>query len=257
MKRMRKFALSMFIFMLSGISNLNAEENRQVQSDQTEVRPAENKKVETDSTTSVKPTDKPADLIKSESEKQINNGVEANKNEMVADKNEGSDSEKKHTGYVYQKYSSFGINISSHSGVGLSYRFHMDTPFLFELSGGVVSSGKTYFYAVGGEIQRELSKSKDKRAFGAFAVGFYGERYEKNDYDAAYYSEMEPPKKWTSDNAFTFALGVGGELALSNLIVDAISIGCEIYPIGVYVKNNGENEFNMFPGGAIYLYYNF
>jgi hypothetical protein len=64
-------------------------------------------------------------------------------------------------------------------------------------------------------------------------------------------------KRWKTDNVFSFALGVGGELALGNSTVDAISLGCEIYPIGIYISDDEESNFHMFPGGAIYLFYNF
>ncbi len=158
--------------------------------------------------------------------------------------------------FEYKSYNSFGLNISSHSGIGLSYRYHLDSPVLFQISGGVISEGESYFYAVGAEVQRELSKSKDKRAFGSFAFGIYGER-EKEVYDVGYSTGMNPPEKWVSKNAYSFALGVGGELALGSSIVDSLTLGCEIYPVGIYLEDSGDSRFNMFPGAAVYLFYNF
>lgn len=157
--------------------------------------------------------------------------------------------------FEYKSYNSFGLNISSHSGVGLSYRYHMDTPLLFQVTGGVVSEGKSYFYAVGLEVQKELSRSKDKRAFGSLTTGIYGERYKETSVE--YYTGMNPPEKWTSSNSYSFAIGVGGELALGNSIIDSLTLGCEIYPVGIYLSDEDENNFRMFPGAGIYLFYNF
>lgn len=180
--------------------------------------------------------------------------------QIGSDRVDGTDKtgrEKEILNFEYKSYISVGLNISSHSGIGLSYRYHTETPFLFQVSGGVISSGRSYYYAIGGEIQRELSKSKDKRAFGVFATGLYGMRYEETDYEVSYSTGMNPTKKWRSDVNFSVALGVGGELALGSSIVDAISLGVAIYPIGSYITNSGETNFKMFPGGAIYLFYNF
>ncbi|MGB9598969.1 MAG: hypothetical protein ACPL7I_00325 [Myxococcota bacterium] len=172
--------------------------------------------------------------------------------------NEDKKSEQKRSSdFEYMKYNSFGLNASSHSGIGLSYRYHLPLPILFQITGGVASEGESFYYSVGGEVQRELSKSKDKRAFGSLAIGLYGERYKENDYDATYYTGMEPPKRWKADNTISFAIGVGGELALGNAVVDSLSLGCEIYPIGIYITDSEESNFHMFPGAALYLFYNF
>ncbi|MCX7945154.1 MAG: hypothetical protein N2746_11665 [Deltaproteobacteria bacterium] len=158
--------------------------------------------------------------------------------------------------FEYKKYSSIGLNISSHSGIGLSYRSHLGSPLLFQISGGVISRGQSYFYTVGAEIQRELSKSKDKRAFGSIAFGIYGER-EKKVYEVGYGVEMERSEKWTISNVYSFAVGVGGELAFGSSIIDTLTIGCEIYPVGIYIDESDDSPFNMFPGASLYLYYNF
>ncbi|MCX7958405.1 MAG: hypothetical protein N3B13_05095 [Deltaproteobacteria bacterium] len=185
--------------------------------------------------------------------KQPSTGPVSEMNDSTDKKQEG---EKQSKIYDYKSYNSFGISISSHSGIGLSYRYHLDSPLLFQITGGVISEGESYFYAVGAEIQRELSKSKDKRAFGSFAAGIYGER-DKEVYDVGYSTGMNPPEKWTSSNAYAFAVGVGGELALGNSIVDTLTIGCEIYPVGIYFTDSGDSGFNMFPGASVYIYYNF
>jgi len=179
-------------------------------------------------------------------------GENASKNEQDLDKTAVNEKDKQ--GFIYDIYNSFGLNISSHSGMGLSYRYHMNNPMLFQISGGVISEGKSFYYAVGAELQRELSKVKDKRAFAALAMGIYGNRYKETYY--AYYTGMNPPEKWQTDNYFSMALGVGGELAFGNSLVDSISIGCEIYPVGMYIGNK-EDSFTMTPGGSIYLFYNF
>ena len=162
---------------------------------------------------------------------------------------------KKAEEFSYSMYNSLGLNLSVFSGSGLSYRYHMGNPFLFQVSGGVISNGDEYFYSFGFEVQNELSKVKDKRAFGALAVGLYGKRY-KEEGTRDYYTGMNPPEKWYSDNHLGFAAGVGGELAFGNSIVDSISLGCEIYPIGMFFGGKDE-DFVMFPGGALYLFYNF
>lgn len=188
----------------------------------------------------------PTDNVKSEQENKSKSDVLGEKEEKPTKENI----------FEYTSYNSFGINLSSHSGLGLSYRYHLMAPILFQITGGVISEGESYFYAIGLEIQRELSKSKDKRAFGAFATGIYGTR-EKEVYDLGYSTGMNPPERWVSKNIYSFAIGVGGELAFGNSIVDSLTIGCEIYPIGVYLDENEDNWFNMFPGAAVYLFYNF
>lgn len=171
---------------------------------------------------------------------------------MQSDQKEGK---KGHFEYI--EYNSFGLNVSSHSGIGLAYRYHMSEAFLFQISGGVISEGKSYYYALGAEVQRELSKVKDKRAFGSFAIGLYGSREKETYYVGEYYEEENRRERWSSDNTFAFAIGVGGELAFGSSVKDNLTIGCEIYPVGVYLDTGGETKWRMYPGLAIYLFYNF
>ncbi len=203
------FSLLSFI-VISGFGLLYAEETGKPAATAEEIRnnsqPVQGEK-KTEAVPSEKEVKTPVESVKKEAEDKP---LETPQKESVKE----SADQKRDKTFEYRSYNSFGLNISSYSGIGLSYRYHMDAPLLFQLTGGVISEGESHFYAVGAEVQKELSKSKDKRAFGSLAVGIYGERYKENSVE--YYTGMVPPEKWVSDNAYSFAIGVGGELAFGS-----------------------------------------
>lgn len=144
--------------------------------------------------------------------------------------------------FTYEKYSSIGLYLGSVSGIGLSYRYHLANPWLFQVTGGLISIEKDLAYSVGFEGQYELSKSRTSRFYVMGGTGLYGSKTQDN-------------VKGGTESSTTFHLGfgIGGEIAFGSSIVGNLTIGVNFFPIALYA---GDGETNIYPGGSIYLYYN-
>jgi hypothetical protein len=73
------------------------------------------------------------------------------------------------------RFSSIGFNVSSVSGMGLSYRNQLTTRSLFQVTGGVLTTDKRTSYSFGLEYQYQLSKSPSFRYYLAGAAGVYSD----------------------------------------------------------------------------------
>jgi hypothetical protein len=136
--------------------------------------------------------------------------------------------------FNFQDYSSVGFNVSSISGIGLSFRRHFQNPFLIQATIGYISDGKSDFYSSGIELQYDISKRTDFRFYIAASVGLYGKS--KKTY-------------------MTMGLGLGIEIPVfGGELIDNLHIGVNIFYPGGYFESSG-TIVNI--GGSAYLYYNF
>jgi len=154
------------------------------------------------------------------------------------------------------RYQSLGMSVSSYSGSGLSYRYHFQSQWAVQLTGGAIISGDEKNFATGLEFQRDLSSIKDKRLFLIFASGWYGDTqevlkkgnlYETTKIDVSYYK---------------LSVGFGGELAFGSSLVQNITLGIAIYPIGISIKEkhsftdyDNTDEVNF--GASLFTHFNF
>jgi hypothetical protein len=130
-------------------------------------------------------------------------------------------------------YSSAGFNVSSVSGLGLSYRHHFDGPSLLQLTGGLISSESGTNSALGLEYQYELSKKETFRYYIAAGGGVYT----------------------ASSSSTALGIGIGLELPiLGDVIYESVTGGLAIfYP----VSYTGDARAIVSFGGSLYFYYNF
>ena len=132
----------------------------------------------------------------------------------------------------YRPYSSIGFNLSSVSGLGLSYRNHLASPSQFQLTAGIVSSKSSTSYSVGFEYQYQLSKKDSFRYFIATGVGVYSGT--------------------TSTTAA--GLGIGLELPIiGTTIYESVTAGADLFYPVLYSGNESLVSF----GGSLYIFYNF
>lgn len=86
------------------------------------------------------------------------------------------------------------------SGIGLSFRHHLASPFSYQLTGGIIKAGERLLYAIGAEGQVDLVRGGSNRFFVGGGIGYYYSS--KSDEN-----ELEAPGR--------LGLGVGGEFAVS------------------------------------------
>jgi hypothetical protein len=68
------------------------------------------------------------------------------------------------------------------SGLGLSFRHHLPTPFSYQINGGVIKVDDRLAYSVGAEVQYDLTRTGVTRFFVAGATSyFYKGKAEQND----------------------------------------------------------------------------
>jgi hypothetical protein len=87
---------------------------------------------------------------------------------------------------LFFSYSSLGFLASTVSGVGLSYRYHTSTPWLFQITAGALSVSRDQIYDLGAEVQYELSHTLSARFFFILGAGIYGS-------PIAYYNQVFLP----------------------------------------------------------------
>ncbi len=153
-------------------------------------------------------------------------------------------------------YQSLGISISNYSGSGLSYRYHFEKRWGIQVTGGAIINDDDVNFATGMELQRDLSNLPDKRLFLIMALGWYGETesiikkgtlYDTENINVSYYK---------------LAVGFGGELAFGNTIVENLSLGISIFPIGISIKEKhsflGYDDTSQVSFGAsLFTHFNF
>ena len=97
----------------------------------------------------------------------------------------------------------FGLGFAAGpaTGLGLSFRHHLPSPFSYQIAGGIIKGSEKLSYDIGLEGQFDFARGPLSRFFVAGGVSyFYAGRSGHN--------EMEGPGR--------FGLGVGGELASSS-----------------------------------------
>ena len=132
----------------------------------------------------------------------------------------------------YRSYSSFGFNASLVSGVGLSYRNHLQGPSLIQFTAGVLSGGGSTFTSFGFAYQYQLSKKDNFRYYIATGAGLY-----------------------TSGSSRTvIGFGIGLEVpGIGTTIFESVTAGGELYYPAFYLGTNP----SVGVGGSIYIYYNY
>jgi len=132
----------------------------------------------------------------------------------------------------YRGYSSFGFNASLVSGVGLSYRNHLQGPSLIQFTAGVLSGGGSTFTSFGFAYQYQLSKKDNFRYYIATGAGLY-----------------------TSGSSRTvIGFGIGLEVpGIGTTIFESVTAGGELYYPAFYLGTNP----SVGVGGSIYIYYNY
>ncbi len=161
-------------------------------------------------------------------------------------------------------YQSLGISASSYSGSGLSYRYHFENKWSLQITGGAFIDSDTKAYATGIEIQNDLSSRNDKRLFLIMALGVYGDTEEiKNNYNE-YSENSNNVDDYFKENVsyYKVAVGFGGELAFGDEIIDHLTLGLSIYPIGFSIKEKHsypgyDNADSVSFGASIYTHFNF
>lgn len=59
------------------------------------------------------------------------------------------------------------------TGIGLSFRHHLPSPLSYQLTGGIINVDERLSYAVGAELQYDLSRSPASRFYIAGGFGYY------------------------------------------------------------------------------------
>jgi hypothetical protein len=115
----------------------------------------------------------------------------------------------------------FGLGLAGGpvSGIGLSFRHHFPGAASYQLTGGVVKADDRVSYAVGAELQFDLSRGTGWRFFAVAGAGYY---YSGTTGE----NEMEGPGR--------AGLGIGGEMS-----------------IGVGLHGSAELLFSYFTDGTI------
>jgi hypothetical protein len=95
------------------------------------------------------------------------------------------------------------------SGLGLSFRHHLPSPFSYQITGGIIKVDQRLSYDLGFEAQYDLVRGPASRFFVSGGTGyFYSGKHGWNDMDA--------PGR--------LGLGVGGELALASGIHSTLEL---------------------------------
>ncbi len=100
-------------------------------------------------------------------------------------------------GGLRQHVFGLGVFVGPSSGLGLSFRHHLPSTVSYQLTGGIVKIDDRLQYAVGGEVQLDLSRTSGTRFFIAGALGYYYA-------GSADRNEMAGPGR--------IGLGLGGEM---------------------------------------------
>ncbi len=97
----------------------------------------------------------------------------------------------------------FGLGLwaGAATGLGLSFRHHLPSPFSYQITGGIVKVDDKLSYDVGGEAQFDLVRGSENRFFVAGGAGYYySGRTSRND--------LEGPTR--------IGIGIGGEMWMSS-----------------------------------------
>lgn len=155
-----------------------------------------------------------------------------------------------------RSFQSLGVSASSYSGSGLSYRYHFDNNWGFQLTGGAIIRDEDKNVAVGIEFQSDLTSVSDKRLFLILSTGWYmdTETYFRDRYT---YAEINEDVSY-----YKIAVGFGGELAFGEGIVNHLTLGIAIFPIGLAIKEKhsyyGYDDTSQVSFGAsIFTHFNF
>lgn len=133
----------------------------------------------------------------------------------------------------YHPYSSIGFNLSTVSGLGLSFRSHLANANQIQFTGGIVSSKGSTAYSFGFEFQYQLSKKDTFRYYVATGLGMYS----------------GSPKGTTA-----VGLGIGLELPIiGTTIYESVTGGVDLFYPVFYMGNESLVSF----GGSLYIFYNF
>ena len=132
-----------------------------------------------------------------------------------------------------QSYISLGMNISSASGIGLSFRTQPSFPLAFVFTGGVIKTSNQTDYTVGTEIQFSVLRGLNRRLFITTGAGYYYDR---------------------SDPLRTLALGFGAEGPISGKgFYKNLTMGLTVNYPAMYFTKTTEITF----GAGVYAYFNF
>ncbi len=77
------------------------------------------------------------------------------------------------------------------TGLGLSFRHHLPSPFSYQLIGGIIKATDRLYYSVGTEFQYDLSRTSVIRFYAAGGLSYYlfrglrAQRYDRADTDWA------------------------------------------------------------------------
>ena len=77
------------------------------------------------------------------------------------------------SGSLHQNVFGLGLAAGPASGMGLSFRHHLPTTFSYQITGGIIKVDERLQYAIGGEVQFDLSRSASARFFVVGAAGYY------------------------------------------------------------------------------------
>lgn len=136
----------------------------------------------------------------------------------------------------HRSFSSVGFNVSSVSGMGLSYRYHMDSPGLIQFTGGFITSDQTTSSSFGFEAQYELSLNETFRYYIALGFGTYS-------------------GKITTTTAAGFGMGLEVPIIGSGGIYKSVTAGLDIFYPSLYIETGKSNVVTV--GGSLYLFYSF
>jgi hypothetical protein len=81
--------------------------------------------------------------------------------------------ERETAGGLHQNVFGIGVSGGAASGLGLSFRHHLPSTFSYQITGGIIKVDERLHYAIGGELQFDLSRSGTTRFFVVGAAGYY------------------------------------------------------------------------------------
>jgi len=137
---------------------------------------------------------------------------------------------------THQSFSSVGFNVSSVSGMGLSFRHHMNSPGLIQFTGGFLTSDQSTSYSLGFEFQYELSLKETFRYYVALGIGTYSGSDSKT-------------------TAMGFGMGLEVPIIGSGAIYESVTAGFDIFYPSLYMETGKTDVVTV--GGSLYLFYNF
>lgn len=76
-------------------------------------------------------------------------------------------------GGLHQNVFGLGVSAGATSGIGLSFRHHLPSTVSYQITGGIIKVDDRLHYALGGELQFDLTRSGVSRFFMAAAAGYY------------------------------------------------------------------------------------